>query len=51
MCYESKNVHYHSRPFSEYTKSMNILSSYNIRNNDEMRNVILHLEKYMVGKE
>lgn len=42
-CYEKKEVQYHSRPFTEYTKSLNILCSYNIRNNDNMRNAILHL--------
>lgn len=42
---------YHTRPFSEYAKAMNVLSSYNIRNNDEMRNVILNLEKYLVVNE
>jgi hypothetical protein len=41
----------HTRPFVEYTKGMNIVCSYNIRNNDEMRNVILNLEKYLVDKE
>lgn len=51
ICYEKKEVRYHSRPFSEYTKSINVLSSYNIRNNDQMRNAILHLEKYLVCKE
>jgi hypothetical protein len=30
---------------------MNILYSYNIRNNDEKRNVMLNIEKYLVDKE
>lgn len=51
LCYEKKEVNYHSRPFSEYKKSINILCSYNIRNNDQMRNAILHLEKYLITKE
>lgn len=36
LCYEHKEViqPYHTRPFSEYAKGMNILYSYNIRNND-----------------
>jgi hypothetical protein len=42
---------YHTRPFSEYVKGMNILSSFNIRNNDEMRNVMLNMEKFLVDKE
>lgn len=51
LCYEKKQVNYHTRPFSEYTKSINVLCSYNIRNNDHMRNAILHLEKYLIAKE
>lgn len=53
LCYEKKETTrpQHTRPFVEYTKGMNIVSSYNIRNNDEMRNVILNLEKYLVDKE
>ena len=51
ICYERKEAVYHSRPFSEYTKSINVLTSYNIRNNDRMRNAILNLEKYLVLKE
>ena len=42
---------YHTRPFSEYSKGMNTLSSYNIRNNEEFKNVILNLEKYLVDQE
>jgi hypothetical protein len=42
---------YHSRPFSEYAKGMNILYSYSIKNNDEMRSVILNIEKYLMDKE
>jgi len=30
---------------------MNTLCSYNIRNNEEMKNAILNLEKYLVDKE
>lgn len=30
---------------------MNVLSSFNIRNNDEMRNVMLNMEKFLVDKE
>ena len=50
LCFEKKEVvhPYHTRPFSEYAKTMNVLTSYNIRNNDKMRNVILNLEKYLV---
>lgn len=44
-------MQYHSRPFTEYTKSLNILCSYNIKNNDNMRNAILHLEKYLISKD
>ena len=53
LCYERKITShpYHTRPFKEYAKGMNVLSSYNIRNNDQMRNVILNLEKYLVDKE
>ena len=53
LCYERKVTSrpQHTRPFVEYSKGMNILCSYNIRNNDEMRNVILNLEKYLVDKE
>ena len=36
LCYNRKTtVHpYHTRPFSEYVKTMNVQYSYNIRNND-----------------
>jgi hypothetical protein len=53
LCYEKKDVThpYHTRPFNEYAKGMNILCSYNIRNNDEWRNAILNLEKYLIDKE
>ncbi len=53
LCFEKKEVvhPYHTRPFSEYAKTMNVLPSYNIRNNDKMRNVILNLEKYLVVNE
>lgn len=30
---------------------MNILYSYNIKNNDEMKNVVLNLEKFIQKKE
>lgn len=30
---------------------MNVLASFNIRNNDEMRNAIINLEKYLVVNE
>ena len=52
LCYEKKEVNspYHTRPFNEYSKGMNTLCSYNIRNNEEMKNVILNLEKYLVDK-
>jgi hypothetical protein len=45
LCFEKKQVlhPYHTRPYSDYAKTMNVLSSYNIRNNDRMRNVILNL--------
>jgi hypothetical protein len=32
---------YHSRPFGEYAKGMNILCSYSIRKNDSMKNAII----------
>ena len=53
LCFEKKQVvhPYHTRPYSEYAKTMNMLASYNIRNNDKMRNVILNLEKYLVVNE
>lgn len=53
LCYEKKEVMrpQHTRPFVEYTKGMNVLYSYNIRNNDEKRNVMLNIEKYLVEKE
>ena len=37
LCYEKKEVNspYHTRPFNEYSKGMNTLCSYNIRNNEE----------------
>lgn len=41
---------HHTKPFREYIKSMNVLPSFNIRNNDKMKNVILNLEKYLVDK-
>lgn len=52
LCYEKKETvrAQHTRPFSEYAKGMNILVSFNIRNNDQMRNAILNLEKYLVDK-
>jgi hypothetical protein len=45
LCHERKETSrpQHTRPFAEYAKGMNVLCSYNIRNNDEMRNVILNL--------
>jgi len=50
LCFEKKQVvhPYHTRPFSDYAKAMNVLASFNIRNNDKMRNIILNLEKYLV---
>ncbi len=50
LCFERKSVAhpYHARPFSDCAKTMNVLTSYNIRNNDKFRNVILNLEKYLV---
>ena len=49
LCYEKKQVvhPYHALPFSEYARKLNVLSSYNIRNNDKYKNVIINLEKYM----
>lgn len=45
LCYERKEVVHaqHTRPFAEYAKGMNVLCSFNIRNNDEMRNAVLNL--------
>lgn len=36
LCYDRKQVvhPYHTRPFAEYAKGMNVVVSYNIRNND-----------------
>ena len=41
---------YHQKPFREYVKSMNVLPSYNIRNNDKMKNIVLNLERYLVDR-
>lgn len=53
LCFEKKQVilPYHTKPYSELIKTLNVVSSYNIRNNDEMKNVILNLEKYLVVNE
>lgn len=50
FCFEKKaTVHpYHTRPFADYAKTMNVSTSYNIRSNDKYRNAILNLEKYLV---
>ena len=32
---------FHTRPFSEYSKTMNVLCSYSIRKNDKMKNSVL----------
>lgn len=49
LCYNKKQVvhPYHALPFSEYAKKLNVLSSYNIRNNDKYKNAIINLEKYL----
>jgi hypothetical protein len=36
-----------ARSFSECKKTMNILTSYNIKNNDQFRNAVLRMEMYM----
>jgi hypothetical protein len=46
-CCQRPLPNYHTRPFWEYAKGMNVLCSYNIRKNDKMRNAILYLEKYL----
>jgi len=51
LCYEKKEANYHTRPFAEYTKSLNIQCSYNVRNNDHLRNAILNLEKYLIQND
>lgn len=50
LCYERKEIEheYHTRPFSEYAKGMNILYSYNIKNNDEIRNAVVNMEQYIM---
>ena len=52
LCYQERDLSlsYNTRPFSEYAKGMNVLSSYNVRNNAEMKNIILTLEKYLIDK-
>jgi hypothetical protein len=49
LCYERKEVvqAYHTRPFSEYARGINILCSYNIKNNDEIRNAVANMQKYV----
>ncbi len=50
-CYDRKQVlmHYHTRPYYEYARSMNTVISYNIRNNDTKKNVIINLEKHLIS--
>ena len=49
LCYEKKQVAhpYHTLEFSHYAKSMNMITSYNIRNNPKFKNVIINLERYL----
>jgi hypothetical protein len=49
-CCETPPPNFHTRPFWEYAKGMNILCSYNIRKNDKMKNAVLYLEKYLDEK-
>jgi hypothetical protein len=42
-CCQAPPPNYHTRPFWEYAKGMNVLCSYNIRKNDKMRNAVLYL--------
>lgn len=49
-CCENPPPNFHTRPFWEYAKGMNILTSYNVRKNDKMRNAVLYLEKYLGEK-
>ena len=53
LCYKSKQTAhpYHVLTFSEYAKKMNVLHSYNIRNNDKYKNAMLSLEKYLLDKK
>ncbi len=50
LCCENKIVVHpeNTSNFSDHAKTMNVLSSYNIRNNPKMKNIILNLEKYLV---
>ena len=38
---------YRTQEYSHYSKSMSMLTSYNIRHNPKFKNVILNLEKYL----
>jgi hypothetical protein len=40
----------HTKSFSEHKKTMNILTSYNIHNNDKLRNAVTRMEMY-ISKE
>lgn len=48
-CSEQKMVPIpsYSKAFSEHKKTMNILTSYNIHNNDKMRNAVTRMEMYI----
>ena len=48
-CYDKKKVvhPYYTQEYTHYAKSMNVLHSYNIRNNIKYKNAIFNLEKYL----
>ena len=47
-CYEKKQVIRTSatKSLHEHTKTMNIMTSYNIKNNDNLRNAVIRMEMY-----
>jgi len=48
-CYETKDTGTTKRliPFSQATKTLNLLTSYNIHSNFKYKNMILNLERYL----
>jgi hypothetical protein len=53
LCYESKETVrvVERRSFSEASKTMNVLHSYNIHSNPKYKNVVLNLERYLEDEE
>jgi hypothetical protein len=48
-CFEKKRTVHPSetKTFTEHMKTMNILTSYNIKSNDKMRNAVTRMEAYI----